>query len=289
MLEKYYFNKSCIAIAISTFLSTSVAYADSLESPHSSINLSDELGSKYSGKGVKLGVLDGGFVVKHPLLPQNLHPSIFQLTTPDGEIRTYDPNYLQFEVKYIEKEGKKVLVPLFETHGLGVSGLIVAKSDTKLGFKGGVAKNAELYIATNIHKQSLEKLLAEAQKQESEGNEEKKQENEKPNFKELEKSDLLVSKDKGAIFERLEWATTLSKLIEKNLFAINNSWNIDPISNDIADFDKLYNSLRKDKQNTLLRAVLSAKKKIHYWFSPLAMRVNNNLVLWQCCHAIYLS
>lgn len=73
MLEKYYFNKSCIAIAISTFLSTSVAYADSLESPHSGIKLSDEISSKYSGKGVKLGVLDGGFVVQHPLNSSKLH------------------------------------------------------------------------------------------------------------------------------------------------------------------------------------------------------------------------
>lgn len=261
MLEKYYFNKSCIAIAISTFLSTSVAYADSLESPHSSIKLSDEISSKYSGKGVKLGVLDGGFVVQHPLHSSKLHPSSFKLTSPDGKVLTYDPSYLQFEIKPVEQNGKKGLVALFESHGLGVSGVISAKASKKDGFKGGVAKDAEIHIATNTPNRSLAELIAEAQKAENQGEEQEDKKNQKPNFDELAKSDLLIAKDKKLSFERLEWATALNKLVERNLFAINNSWNLDPISDNIADFDKFYHSLATDKQNSLLQAVLNAKKK----------------------------
>ncbi|WP_419843868.1 S8 family serine peptidase [Actinobacillus pleuropneumoniae] len=261
MLEKYYFNKSCIAIAISTFLSTSVAYADSLESPHSGIKLSDEISSKYSGKGVKLGVLDGGFVVQHPLNSSKLHPSSFKLTSPDGKVLTYDPSYLQFEVKPVEQNGKKDLTALFETHGLGVSGVISAKASKKDGFKGGVAKDAEIHIATNTPNRSLAELIAEAQQSESEDEGQGDSKNQKPNFDELAKDDLLLTKEKRLSFERLEWATALNKLVERNLFAINNSWNLDPISDNIADFDKLYHSLSTDKQNSLLQAVLNAKRK----------------------------
>ena len=252
-----YFNKTLIAMAVSACLSSGYA-AEPLDNPQPIIQLSENLSAKYSGKGVKLGVLDEGFMLKHPRHSPNIHPITHQLTTPEGEVRTYDPGYIQFEVKPIEKDGKADLLTLFETHGAGVAGLISAKADKTIGYSGGVAKGAELYVTSKSYKRTLDEVLREAQKElEKEGD--KEEEEKSPSLAEMAKADLFVSKENEVIFERSEWAAGLNKLIDKKVFAINNSWNPDPISNDIDVVDKFYQTITQDKQNPLLQAIMRAK------------------------------
>lgn len=254
---KPYFHKSLIAISLSSFLSVAYAQQQQINNPHSLVNLSEQISAKYSGKNVKLGVLDGGFIVKHPFSGKRITPLKFQLTTPEGELRTYDPTYPQFEVNKTEKDGQPALQIGYEVHGASVTGVISAKSDEKLGFKGGIAKDADVYISTNERKRSLEELLAEAKK-EQEGEE---QDEKEPSLSELAESDLLIGTDKDMVFERSEWATALNKLIDKKLFAINNSWNIDPVSDDIKVIDKFYQSVKKSTDHPLIQALMNAKEK----------------------------
>ncbi|HHW7506896.1 TPA: S8 family peptidase [Mannheimia haemolytica] len=257
---KHSFNKTLIAISISSFLS--IAYAtESIENPHPIIQLSESISTKYSGKGVKLGILDEGFMLKHPRHSQNIHPITHQLTTPDGEVRTYDPSYIQFEVKPFEQNGETAFATLFETHGAGVAGIISAKADKTIGngYSGGVAKGVELYVTSKSYRRTLEEVLRDVQKELENKEHEEEEEEKAPNLAELGKADLFVSKEKEVIFERSEWATGLNKLLDKKVFAINNSWNPDPISDDIREIDKFYQSITQNKQNPLLQAIMRAK------------------------------
>lgn len=104
---KCYFSKSLIAMAISAVLApTYAAKATTTNNPQPIIQLSDNLSAKYSGKGVKLGVVDGGFVPEHPLHSDKLHISTFQLTSPKGKLNTYDPNYRQPDFQITVKNGE---------------------------------------------------------------------------------------------------------------------------------------------------------------------------------------
>lgn len=99
--------------------------------------------------------------------------------------------------------------------------------------------------------------MAEAKK-EQEGEE---QDEKEPSLSELAESDLLIGTDKDMVFERSEWATALNKLIDNKLFAINNSWNIDPVSDDIKVIDKFYQSVKKSTDHPLIQALMNAKEK----------------------------
>lgn len=244
---KCYFSKSLIAMAISAVLAPSYA-AKATDNPQPIIQLSDSLSTKYSGKGAKLGVVDAGFVPEHPLHSDKLHISTFQLTPSKDKVNTYDPNYRQPDIDIKEKDGQLSFAIVFETHGLGVSGLIGAKADEKAGFKGGVAKDAELYIATNVRNRTLEEVLSDADEEEEE-----EEQGETPNFDKLAESDLLLGTKSKIAFERLELATALNKLTEKNLLAINNSWNADPISKNIEDIDHFYQAVTKEKKIRLFK------------------------------------
>ncbi|AGQ39642.1 TPA: S8 family serine peptidase [Mannheimia haemolytica] len=255
---KHSFNKTLIAISISSFLS--IAYAtESIKNPQPIIQLSESLSSKYSGKGVKLGVMDEGFMVKHPRHSSHLHPLIHQLTTPEGEVRIYDASYPQFEVNPVEKEDGIDLIPSLETHGAGVAGIIAAQADKTLGdgYSGGIAKGAELYVATKSYKRTLEKVIQDAKKELENA---KDEEDEKtPSLDQMAKNDLLASKEKEMAIERAEWASGLNKLLDNNVFAINNSWNPFSISDDINVVDKFYQSIKQNKHNPLLQAIMRAK------------------------------
>ncbi|TCT13010.1 autotransporter-like protein [Bibersteinia trehalosi] len=255
---KCYFSKSLIAMAISAVLApTYAAKATTTNNPQPIIQLSDNLSAKYSGKGVKLGVVDGGFVPEHPLHSDKLHISTFQLTSPEGKLNTYDPNYRQPDFQITVKNGELGFMMGFETHGLGVSGLIGAKTDEQTGFKGGVAKDAELYIATNTRNRTLEEVLNDADDEE----EEEEEGDKAPDFDKLAKSDSLLGTNAKSAFQRIELATALNKLTEKNLLAINNSWNADPISKNIEDIDHFYQAVTKDKKNPLVQALINAKNR----------------------------
>lgn len=133
---KPYFHKSLIAISLSSFLSVAYAQQQQINNPHSLVNLSEQISAKYSGKNVKLGVLDGGFIVKHPFSGKRITPLKFQLTTPEGELRTYDPTYPQLEVTKTEKEGQPALQIGYEVHGASVTGVISANQMKNLDLKG---------------------------------------------------------------------------------------------------------------------------------------------------------
>lgn len=156
-------------------------------------------------------------MVKHPRHSSHLHPLIHQLTTPEGEVRIYDASYPQFEVNPVEKEDGIDLIPSLETHGAGVAGIIAAQADKTLGdgYSGGIAKGAELYVATKSYKRTLEKVIQDAKKELENA---KDEEDEKtPSLDQMAKNDLLASKEKEMAIERAEWASGLNKLLDNNV------------------------------------------------------------------------
>lgn len=63
------FQRSALAVLISLFISSN--YALSKVQPQPLINLTPEISAKYTGKGVKLGVVDNGFILDHNLLAKS--------------------------------------------------------------------------------------------------------------------------------------------------------------------------------------------------------------------------
>ncbi|SQE31054.1 Serotype-specific antigen 1 precursor [Mannheimia haemolytica] len=71
-----------------------------------------------------------------------------------------------------------------------------AQADKTLGdgYSGGIAKGAELYVATKSYKRTLEKVIQDAKKELENA---KDEEDEKtPSLDQMAKNDLLASKEK---------------------------------------------------------------------------------------------
>lgn len=132
--------------------------------PHCAINLTPEIENLYKGDGVKIGVVDSGFVLKHPSLDvPNITPLKFTLNNPIANREdSFDP-----AVDFIDKDnlfvhGSQITAILkgykdtfpwlpeelaFILSGLGVNQNTIAKLQS-FEYDGGTAKNADVYLAT---------------------------------------------------------------------------------------------------------------------------------------------
>ena len=94
----------------------------------------------FRGKGIAVGVLDRGFLVRHPLLSgPNFHPLGSTLNIEDATL-VFDAGALQRE----EHAGRSV----YATHGASVSAAIAARPHPGLAYLGGIAPDAEVYLAS---------------------------------------------------------------------------------------------------------------------------------------------
>lgn len=108
--------------------------------PHCAINLTPEIENLYKGDGVKIGVVDSGFVLKHPSLDvPNITPLKFTLNNPIANREdSFDP-----AVDFIDKGNLFV-------HGSQITAILKGFRDTVglFPYDGGTAKNADVYLAT---------------------------------------------------------------------------------------------------------------------------------------------
>ncbi|WP_150539316.1 S8 family serine peptidase [Actinobacillus vicugnae] len=225
------FSKTLIALAICSAVS---AQENTIINPHSTIGLSEALITKYSGKNVVVGVLDNGYFFKHALVNKDLlKPISFTLTNLKGEEETFDPTAYVTEIEEQENGNSK---RVYTGHGAQVTGTIGAKKLQALGYQGGIAPQATLFVAT-----------AEATKTTGEG-----QEDEGENDKSTE---LVIGQSEKVKYARLPIATALLKLAGKKPLAINNSWNDDSTFDTAAEVDKKYKEELTTKENSLVEAI----------------------------------
>lgn len=245
-MKKYAFKRTLLSALIVSAI-TANAYAEeepegsptlTVINPHNQIGLTDSIAEKYSGKGVNLGVLDSGFMVDHALVDRSkLHPIIFELTDSSGKKNLYAPHLYDTESERDEAGNEK---KEYSMHGGQVAGIIGAKPAEEHKYAGGVAKNSNVYIA------SFEPHKAEEGQSKNDD----------------EHIDILLGNTPLFKDGRNGFATAINKLVEKNVFAINNSWNEDPIGNSAAELDKKYKEgIVQAKDNVLINAIKAAVQK----------------------------
>ena len=245
------FNQTILALSLS-FLFPCV-YASDIVNPQAIIGLTDDIAAQYSGKKVKIGVLDGGYQVEHVLVNRDkLHPIIFELTNSDGEKESFNPNVYNIETDKDEQGKEK---RSYSVHGGQVAGVIGAKALASYQYAGGVAKDAELYLATFEADNPATQSLSASQANDDEEMEEEPTESK-------ENQSLLSSNQPSLQFQRLALATGMNKLVAKRVFAINNSWNEDPVGHTVQEMDDAYReTILQAKNNPLLDAIENAVKQ----------------------------
>ncbi|MDY2947275.1 MAG: hypothetical protein SOS93_05525 [Mannheimia varigena] len=98
-MKKYIFKPTLVSALVASVVTTGVYAEEDIEkqekqaipsiiNPHNQIGLTKPIAEKYSGKGVNIGVLDGGFMVEHALVDRSkLHSVTFELTDSSGKKR----------------------------------------------------------------------------------------------------------------------------------------------------------------------------------------------------------
>lgn len=237
------FPKHLLSILICGCMTSEVYSTDSeITNPHSKIGLTKQISEQYSGRKVNIGVLDSGYMVEHPFVnEEKLHSLKFVSINSKGETLLFDPSHYDKETEKDEKTGKDKTV--YSMHGGQVAGIIGAKSSEQEGYEGGIAKNADVYITT-----------FEPQQQDQNGADEAS-ENEEKN------ADLLLGTGSDEKDHQRVIAMAFNKLAEKKVFAINNSWNEDPLDDYAQTMDNKYKEgITKATNNSLLNTVKSAVK-----------------------------
>lgn len=227
-MSKRHFNKTLMALACCMAM---YAHAEHID-PHKVIGLSDDITQKYEGKGVKLGVVDEGFFVKHPLYKgRDITPLKFTLTAPNGKTDEFDASQHNIDVSETGEQS-------YNKHGGSVAGTIVANAHDDV-YAGGVAKGASLYLATHVPTTDNSESVFD------------------------EKDNLITTENDDVRYQRQKMATAIEQVMNHNVFAINNSWNETPISDDIADADTMYkDTLSKvGTSNVLINAINQAVAK----------------------------
>ncbi|WP_455648239.1 S8 family serine peptidase, partial [Lonepinella koalarum] len=156
-MSNYPWKRTLLAIVIGIVM-TSKGYAEDIDendeqqqapqsgqmvNPHDGIGLTEQISAQYSGDGVKVGVIDSGFMNEHPLFnQQKLHSLTFEITDNDGNKKIFDANHYELETEDENGEQKTV----YSMHGGQVAGIIGANSFFQ--YRGGVAKNADVYLTT---------------------------------------------------------------------------------------------------------------------------------------------
>ncbi len=245
-MENYKFHKTLLFLLISCVVASDV-YAEENEepsneitrNPHSQIGLTKQISALYSGKGVKIGVLDSGYMVEHPLVNQEKLLSLsFETTDTKGARKVFDPTHYDTE-KEKDENGEEKLV--YSMHGGQVAGIIGAKSLSSHNYKGGVAQNSNVYITTFEPKESSSDDDSEADNK---------------------NADLLLGTGSDVKNHQRAVATAFNKLTNQKVFAINNSWNEDSSGDHAQLIDNKYKmAVTKARDNLLLNAIKGAIKK----------------------------
>lgn len=232
---QHHFKKSALAIFIS--LCSQGLYAQSAQPI---IHLTEEIATQYTGKGVKVGIVDGGFLLNHPSLDNTkITPVKFELTTPTGQLEHFDPEKDLIAEKGSEDFPYDTLVH----HGGAVSALINGvnsdllpnKDDDLALFKGGVAPDSQLVIST-FHAYD--------------------------NRGDAEVGVVdLFGTTTPELYDHQKTSTALTKVAEQGVFAINNSWGMGGAAQFNAEKDSYYKQQAQSangKSNILVNAIKQA-------------------------------
>ncbi|WP_439236541.1 S8 family peptidase [Lonepinella koalarum] len=255
-MSNYPWKRTLLAIVIGIVM-TSKGYAEDIDendeqqqapqsgqmvNPHDGIGLTEQISAQYSGDGVKVGVIDSGFMNEHPLFnQQKLHSLTFEITDNDGNKKIFDANHYELETEDENGEQKTV----YSMHGGQVAGIIGANSF--LQYRGGVAKNADVYLTTT-------EATETPQDDDTDDSD-----NSKDNDKSLE---LLLGNEAEIKDHRNTIATAFAQHTANKVFVINNSWNEDPVDGTARVMDDKYKSgIEKATDNVLINAIKDAVKK----------------------------
>lgn len=232
MMSPIPFPKTILAITLSCF--SIYGYAATIN-PQPTIGLSQEIANQYSGEGVKVGVVDSGFSVDHPLAnKEHLRSLTFTLTDPDGKQDSFNPNIYDAEST---KQGTE-----YSLHGGPVAGVIGAKSLAKENYAGGIAPNSIVYLTSYDPVQATPIVIDD--------------DDDEP------EPSLLLTMDRDIQYARKTMATALNHVAKQDVLAINNSWNENPVSDDVKDMDTTYQMvIQTDNNNILLNAIKQAVKQ----------------------------
>lgn len=245
-MKKYIFKPTLVSALVASVVTTGVYAEEDIEkqekqaipsiiNPHNQIGLTKPIAEKYSGKGVNIGVLDGGFMVEHTLVDRSkLHSVTFELTDSSGKKRLYAPHIYEIETEQDEEGNEK---KVYSMHGGQVAGIIGAKSAAQHQYAGGIAKNSEIYI-TSIDPQKTEEDTSKS----DDG-----------------RSDILLGETSDLKDGRRAFSTAINKLVEKNVLAINNSWNEDAATDSALELEQKYKeAIVQAKDNVLINAIKAA-------------------------------
>ncbi|PSJ80436.1 S8 family peptidase [Neisseria iguanae] len=248
MSNTHKLSKTFICITLGCL--TQLAYANSTSSdpsefnPQGTINLTDEIAARYTGKNVNIGIVDGGYTLDHPLIKdkKNIFPLVFQMENPKrkGKLDTFDPhNYITTQEESNEN-GKTKEITVYSQHGGQVLGIIGANhfAQDKLNYKGGIARNANFFIGDFDKEESMEPS------------------------KEKEKENPSLLLDKDTAYERSVITKIIDSHIKNNVLAINNSWNDNPVGDNAEEVDKRYkDAIANSKDNPLIGSIKNAVEK----------------------------
>lgn len=166
----------------------------------------------FRGKGIAIGVLDNGFLVRHPLLSgPNFHPLDSTLNI--------DGNTLIFDARVVQREERG-----YATHGASVSAAIAGQAYPDLGYLGGMAPEADLYLSSMTPSSVT---FATAQGIRSPGNS-----NDNSLFQPLDQQ--ILSHGLHTLYRNVP-----------ALRVINNSWNDDAAGDHPAEVDAAYQHARQ--------------------------------------------
>ncbi|PJG82516.1 S8 family peptidase [Caviibacterium pharyngocola] len=215
------FNQSVICLSVSLLLGTAYGQNSSayLANPYKLVGLTQQISETYSGKGIKLGVVDSGFMLDHPLMNRDkLHPIILELDD-DGEKIVIDPSNYDIDTEK-DEQGKEFKV--YSMHGGQVTGIINSKALAAYNYPGGIAKESEVYVAqTDFNKTTDDgKALGKKSDEEDES--------------------FLIGNGNDAQVQRSLLSLGIQKIAEQKPLAINNSWNEDPAGDFAKDADAKY-------------------------------------------------
>ena len=240
------FNHTFIYMALGTALGLGATHACANEfiNPHQIINLTNKV-AQYTGKGTQVGVLDSGFFINHPLAnKEQLRPIAFTLNDTKGKTESYNPSHYSIEENVINEDTGET-IKSYATHGGQVAGIIGAKplanQINDFEYMGGVAQNTKIYLSSASVTETPQKQSLNTQQ---------------------DHSSLLLDTDEETVYERKVLSTGLNKLAENQLLAINNSWNEDPFSENVAEIDGKYkDAIANAKDNELINAIKKVAEK----------------------------
>ncbi|ABR83283.2 autotransporter outer membrane beta-barrel domain-containing protein [Pseudomonas aeruginosa] len=181
------------------------------------IGVAEARGLGLTGKGVDVGVIDGGFLPGHPAFAGQAISALASRVVIDGEEVLADPMQPLFER---DEQSGEIRVA---SHGANVSGIIAARAETigDFNYRGGVAPQVRLFQAQSDPSEDIDDEGADT--------------GEEPGA-EASPSSLLQPGSEDLFHGAL---TTLYRSAPR-LRVINNSYNDDPIGNDAEAVDAAY-------------------------------------------------